>query len=437
MLLDTFLNISPVLRILLIFVLVLLGNRFKVPLGIGLIFGGIGIDWWAGKEFLVVLGDLSQALVKPELWFLVINITLILEFGYFMTSEKNAQVIVSAAKRLGGRNGRALSLLVMPAAIGLVPMPGGALFSAPLVGEAVRDRNLSDAWKTVVNYWFRHTLEFWWPLYPVVLVTLSIFNLETWQFFAFQIPFTGVSFAAGWFFLLRPRLGELQDDNSSTDQETGGSLYRVFLPILLIVSCTLFFPFIIERILPDWSATMHKLLSMFIGLIISLVLIGWWNRGESELRLFKNFFTKKTADVVFTLGGVMIFQLMLESSALLPQAGRQLIASAVPVELIICFLPFLAGFVTGIAVGFAGPAFPLVAGLVAAAPQLSESSALVLAFCAGYIGMMLSPVHLCFLLTRRHFSAKLTSTYYYLLPCLAAVLLWGILSHLLLRYMSW
>ncbi len=246
---DFLLNISPVLRILIVFVLILVVNRFRIPLGIGLVFGGFAIDWWAGKELSAVLGDFSQAFVQPELWFLVINITLILEFGYYMTQDKNAQVIISASRKLGGRHGRALSLVLMPSAIGLIPMPGGALFSAPLVGEAVRGRKVTATWKAMVNYWFRHTLEYWWPLYPVVLVTLSIFNIETWQFFALQIPFTFVSFGGGWFFLLRPHLAELKDDAASVETNEG-SLYQVFLPILLIVLCTLIFPLVMERIVP-------------------------------------------------------------------------------------------------------------------------------------------------------------------------------------------
>ena len=64
----------------------------------------------------------------------------------------------------------------------------------------------------------------------------------------------------------------------------------------------------------------------------------------------------------------MIFQAMLDASGLLPEAGRQLSESMVPIEFVVGFLPFLAGLVTGIAIGFAGPAFPLVVGLIAARP---------------------------------------------------------------------
>ncbi len=436
MIMDFFLGASPVIKILLVFSLILVANRAKVPLGIALVFGGISIDLLAGRTFAIVMADLWQSLGKPELWLLVLNITLILEFGYFMAYKPNSQSILSASRRLGGRHGRALSLVLMPAAIGLVPMPGGALFSAPLVGETLHERDVPASWKVAVNYWFRHIFEYWWPLYPVVIVTLSIFSLETWQFFSLQIPFTLVSLLSGWFFLLNRHLGILADEIQFEHKENQ-RLLTVLLPIIFVVLCTLLLPGIVSGFLPHSSASVHKLMAMFVGLIISLLLIRYTSRNDSDFSLFDNILSEKTANVVFTLGGVMIFQAMLDSSSLLPEAGKQLSHSMIPIEFVIAFLPFLAGIVTGIAIGFAGPSFPLVVGLISVDPSISQASALVLAFTMGYIGMMLSPVHLCYILTRRYFTAGILSSYTYLLPCVMTVAGWGILVHIFLRFMGW
>jgi len=434
---DFFLGISPVYKILLVFSLILVLNRMRVPLGIALVFGGITIDLWAGKHFAAVSADLWGSLGRPELWLLVLNITLILEFGYYMAYEPNSRAIINASRRWGGRHGRALSLVLMPAAIGLVPMPGGALFSAPLVGETLREKQVSAPWKVAVNYWFRHIFEYWWPLYPVVIVTLSIFTLDTWQFFSLQVPFTVISLLCGWFFLLHRHLEVLADDIAPENQESG-RLFTVLLPLGIVVLCTLLLPGAVKYLLPGSSPTSDKLLAMLIGLLVSLVVIGRTIRRDSNgFHLFSNLLSDKTANVVFTLGGVMIFQAMLDSSFLLPQAGMQLSSSRMPVEIVVAFLPFLAGLVTGIAIGFAGPAFPLVVGLVSVDPSISQASALVLAFAMGYVGMMLSPVHLCYILTRRYFTAGLFSTYYYLIPCVISIAVWGILVHIFLRCMGW
>ena len=92
----------------------------------------------------------------------------------------------------------------------------------------------------------------------------------------------------------------------------------------------------------------------------------------------------------------------------------------------------LAGLVTGIAIGFAGAAFPIIVGFVSADPTMQPIGALVLAFSMGYAGMMLSPVHLCFLLTIDYFNASFIKVYRYLLPCVLSIMLWGIAMYFFL-----
>jgi hypothetical protein len=153
---------------------------------------------------------------------------------------------------------------------------------------------------------------------------------------------------------------------------------------------------------------------------------------QEDRQLFADIFSKKTTNVLFILAGVMIFESLLDASGLIPLAGQELSRNQVPVGLIIAFLPFLAGLVTGIAIGFAGAAFPIVVGFVGADPTLQPISALVLAFSMGYAGMMLSPVHLCFLLTIDYFSASFIKVYRYLLPCVLSIMLWGVFMYFLL-----
>lgn len=432
MITDLLFEVSPVARILLVFFLILFLNRARVPLGIALVVGGFLVDLWAAKPFAAIGMDFVQSLTRPELWLLIMNITLILEFGYYMAHEPNSCAILAASSKLGGRHGKTLSLVLIPAAIGLVPMPGGALFSAPLVGQTVQGKDVPPEWKVAVNYWFRHVFEYWWPLYPVVIVTLSIFSLKTWQFFLLQIPFTLVSLLAGWIFLIKNHARQLVDDTTCSNRK-GNRLFVVLTPIVLVVLCTLLLPGPIKYIIPAAGSTTVKLLAMFMGLIVGLGIIWKMSIDDDAFRLFQNVFSEKTANVVFTLGGVMIFQTMLDASGLLPLAGKELGKSFVPLEAIIAFLPFLAGLVTGIAIGFAGPAFPLVVGLMATDPHLSQASVLVLAFSMGYAGMMLSPVHLCYILTRRYFVSGLCQSYRYILPCVGTVVVWGVIMHVLLR----
>jgi len=422
---------SAVAKILIVFFGILAASRVRIPLGAGLILGGLILDLWSGKGMDALPADFMQALMRPELWLLTVTITLIMEVGHFMASEESGQVIVSMARRVGGKHGQAASLILIPAAIGLVPMPGGALFSAPLVGKSAQNSSNSAEWKAAVNYWFRHILEYWWPLYPVVIVTLSIFSLQTWKFMLVQIPFTFASLAAGYFFLLRQKSLSFHDEESFEQNMTG--IVQVLLPIGIIVTATLLLPGFFQKILPALNPASWKLLSMLTGLAISLAFIGR-SRKKHTRKMFSDLATVKTLNVFITLAGVMIFESLLNSSGLIPLAGHELSTAKVPVELIIAFLPFLAGLVTGIAIGFAGAAFPIVVGFISAGDNsMQPMASLVLAFSMGYAGMMLSPVHLCFLLTVDYFSASFIQVYRYILPCVISIMSFGIIIYILLQ----
>jgi len=47
-----------------------------------------------------------------------------------------------------------LTSVVMPAIMGLLPSPGGARFSAPLVAETLENSVVSNQEKAFINFWF-------------------------------------------------------------------------------------------------------------------------------------------------------------------------------------------------------------------------------------------------------------------------------------------
>ena len=68
---------------------------------------------------------------------------------------------------------------------------------------------------------------------------------------------------------------------------------------------------------------------------------------------------------------------------------------------------------------------------------LTPLAVLELGFGFGYAGMMLSPVHLCFVLTRDYFAAPYRGIYRRIAPCIAALLSAAAASFLLLGRAGW
>jgi uncharacterized protein len=75
-------------------------------------------------------------------------------------------------------------------------------------------------------------------------------------------------------------------------------------------------------------------------------------------------------------------------------------------------LPFVAGLVTGIGFGYVGLSYPILLGLFPVSGQgdLPREAAVVLAGTFGWAGMMLSPLHVCMVVTAEHFRTGLAAT---------------------------
>lgn len=429
-------EISPLIKLLVVFGGLLGLTRLRVHLGAALALGGITLCVWAGRGAATWV-DIAAALGQSELWLLMLITLLIMEYGRYLSDVRNAAIIMDSACAWGGRHGRAFSLVALPAAIGLVPMPGGALFSAPLVAQTVPGPEWDTDWKAAVNYWFRHLLEYWWPLYPVVIVTLSLFKLELWQFILVQFPVSVAALVGGYFILIHSHLALLKQ-KERTIRPSRRRLALILLPIALTVGGALGLPGVLAMGWPELPLQTRKLMSMLIGLIAGLILI-LRDTAPAERRTFlPSLLAPQTWSMLAILGGAIFFKGMMDRSGLMPLASQSLLDAGIPLILVIAILPFVAGLVTGVAMAFAGAAFPLLAGL-AANPEtgLTTSAVLVLGFACGYAGMMCSPIHLCFILSRSFFTATQAGLYRYIIPASIAPLSVALMMYFLLLKEGW
>lgn len=420
-------------KILLIFASVLVLARVKVPLGLALVLGGIALNLAARLGMADTALNLAASFSTAELWLFVGIVVLIIEIGRFMTEKRNAGELVAATQRWGGRHGHACSLVALPAVIGLVPMPAGALFSAPLVDQAGASIGAASDWKAAVNYWFRHIWEHWWPLYPGVIVAMSVFAMDAWKFVLVQLPATAVATAAGYYFLLRPQLPRLAQQPAPA-RGSGWRALVIMLPLILVIASMFVLPPALESLLPAQPAQTRKMLAVLLGLLAGLAAVVADDRRSGRRDMFSTLFTRKSLGVLTSLAGVLVFKGMLDRSGLLPVAARELVSSGIPVFLAVALLPLLAGLITGLAAGFAGASFPLVVGLLdTPGTGLTPGATVVLAYGFGYAGMMLSPVHLCLLVTRDYFGADLLRFYRHVRPCVLAMMAYALAAYALLN----
>lgn len=426
-----------IFKILIVFIAVLLATRIKLHLGIALILGGIMLSMWAGASPLETTGALIDSIINLEFLLLVLITAFIVELGRYITGKENADEIVGAVRRWGGRHGALYTLIGLPAVIGLIPMPAGALFSAPFVEQTGGRIDGAASWKSAVNYWFRHVWEYWWPLYPGVITAMWLFDMiPAWKFFTVQFFFTPVAFYAGYRVLLKKHVADLAAVDIA---RTGSNRRAAFLmvPVVVVLLFAMVVPPVIRAFTSqDVDLQILRLGSVLAGLTVALIISAIDDFRHGKRLIFKTMLEWKSWSVIVSLSGVLIFKFMMQESGLLPNAAQELADSGMPVEIVVAFMPFVAGIVTGIALGFTGAAFPLVAALVGMG-SMKPVAALVLAYGFGYMGMMLSPVHLCLLVTRDYFSSSLGSVYRHIIPCVLIVMIFSLLMHVLMRVLGW
>ena len=91
----------------------------------------------------------------------------------------------------------------------------------------------------------------------------------------------------------------------------------------------------------------------------------------------------------------------------------------VPMVAVFAILPFIAGMVTGLAIGFVGTSFPILMGLLSSGPDVAHAPYIALAYLFGHMGQMLSPLHLCHVMSNRYFKTGFGPVYAQIVPAAA------------------
>jgi integral membrane protein (TIGR00529 family) len=418
---------SPALiKISVTFFFMLLLSRV-LPLYAGILLGSVLISLWMGLSLLQFASSLWREVTAFQTLGIELIIAMILVLGDLLKRTGQLDRIVSSFGLLS--SGSRLTAAALPALIGLLPMPGGAIFSAPMLETALQNDSLEPELKVAINYWFRHICEFWWPLGPGLILAISLLGVPSWEVLAAQFPLTVGSLVAGIIFIL-----PLVPNRDSAGNVVSGENLRVFarevMPITLVVAVLFGTEAVLQTMEYSLGRTFawpkHLSFVLALGSAVMLVI----RRNSVSLPAVRAaVFNRNTISMIAIVLAIMVFKGVLIDSHAIEQVQIELTDSKIPPLLIIAILPLIAGFVTGIAVGFVGASFPLVMTLF---PEgCSPLPFAMLAYGFGFMGMMLSPIHVCLLVSQEYFAAEMTKGYRYLWKPVLFSLGWTIALFLL------
>jgi uncharacterized protein len=312
-------------------------------------------------------------------------------------------LLFSALLKENGSMGRAIGALshvlrdarftvaIIPAVVGLLPVVGGAMLSAPLVAEASDELNLTPERRTFLNFWFRHVWEYTLPTFPAVFLTASISGVPVAELVTVGVPLTLAAVVSGIVFGfkgVKPFLNGVALGNPLVNI---GKFVWNLLPFFIVIVLTVAFD--IHLVYPMAAVTAG------IILVSRMPLARVARLARAHLSL----------ELALLIWGIMLFKEILMRTRAMEHMAADLSAMGIPVLVLIILVPALIAFITGYTTAFVGLSFPVLAPFIGTGEM--GVFYVMLGLASGICAHMLSPMHACLVMTLDYYQAGMGKTY--------------------------
>jgi len=380
--------VVELLKIGIVFSIVLILTFKRVNLWISLLVGTFFLGFLFHLPLHTIVKDLFNSTLDKRTLLLIGAFIAILFFSSLLKETGRMKEILEGFRNIF-RDIRVV-IALLPAMIGLMPIVGGALVSAPMVVEGSDELKLSAERRTFVNYWFRHLWEYILPTYPALILAATLLKIPVRNLGWINLPLTLTAIISGIFFGFWGVSKSTRVRNLS-NTISGLRLFYNLCP--LIFGLILVVGFQVELV--------YAFSLAILGMII-FYQIGWRS-------VLKGLRESLNIELLLTVTAVMGFKKVLESSRAIHAVSTVLSSSGIPLWLIAILIPLLIGLITGMTIAPIGIGFPILIPLFQ--NDSNFLNYMTLAFASGISGDLLSPFHLCLILTKDYFRADLKGVY--------------------------
>jgi len=403
------------LGVIIAFIVIIVLIRKKFNFGLSLILGSLIVGVFSLREIDPV--DIPKAIIEASFYSfktdqivtqtieLALLMTLIFILAKLMQETGAITKLIDSLRTFFSKGG---TLGVIPAVYGLMPVPGGALFSAPMINKEGDKYHLDKNQKNFLNIWFRHI---WFPIYPIssamILICSEKFSdINIYSLILANVPAFIAIIIIG-FILLKKFITNAPKQQTNPTKDYSGLLFLLppIVPLVFYAVLQLFgFP---------------QIRSFLIGVVFSIILVYFItniNRRD-YIQALKKSLTWKLGVAIF---GIMIFREMFEVSG-----ANVIIADMIgnlpfPAIWMVALIPLLLGSLTGYNLGAIALSYFLVE------PFFSYTGIGIIGltsiiFMSSFVGYLVSPIHLCNVLSSDYLKTDTTRMYKMFIP--AAVLL--------------
>ena len=381
-------NIFALLIIAMAIIILML--RRHIPIGPCMLTGGLFIWLMKTPELHYLTQAFTETLSLPRTYDIIFALYFVMCLEIELRTSGALAGMVHALQRFFSSN--RVTLAVMPAFLGLLPSLGGARFSAPIVEEASKGLGLTSDHQAAINFWFRHIFEFSSPIIPGMIMACNIAGVAYSEFIMHLCWLTVLMFSVGWFVLIRPIKADSIKENpgsQAADEQGWQDLWLSLSPVVLTFVLVVFF---------NMNA------SVGMGVVTAgLFLVLHFTKREVSLK-----------DVVvgaidmkmfFNVLCILYFIQILTVTQVLQEIVTAFQSSPLPVPVIIACVSFIIGVLTGMSQGHVAIIMPIIAAMQTGSLNLAG-----VAMAFGVAGQMLTPTHMCLVVTVDYFKANFFKT---------------------------
>lgn len=391
-----------------LFVILVVLVLSKLDVGIILFFSTI---LFALLTEVSPIHSIVNTISNPSVLFLAICVTLIPILGGIM--EKSG-AIQQFLHHLNVQ--RRVAYMLTPALFGLLPVPGGALLSAPVINQL--DITLDVREKIGINIWYRHVLILIYPLSTALIVGTQMAGISLYSvILGLLIPFIFMNLF-GYLLYIR----KIPANSFDSHSRNLGLAFKYLVPLLIAPVINMVGIYIIKTSIPEFF--------LMIGLVISII-----------FAILINNFSLKQVLMVVTHGHIWRYFLLIVSMYFFLEVFLE---SGVPEQIATVQLPFILFLIIGFgfAFGIGRSQLPLAILVPIYLAQFGVYVMPILDFIllyfATFLGYIITPLHPCLAYTMRFFQSNYKMNFLTLakpIGCSLIVLVGGVVLRFMLHFL--
>lgn len=271
-----------------------------------------------------------------------------------------------------------LQLMFIPALIGLLVVPGGAIISAPFIDKIGDELDIEKPRRAIINLVYRHISMHIMPYSNgLLLMALLLPQVSVYNVIAFNLFFVVMYVTIGYFIYIK-------DIEYEKSEKQEGSIIDNILQ-LAIYTAPIYFAVILNILFK---------IPFYIGVLVNMGILYLLRPRKT---IIKDIFESININVFLTILGVYLIQATISNFPDFNRMLESLLSN--PNTLIISMIGISTFF--GLATGFQpaalGVIIPVIGGM---SLSLARMTALAhIAFAWSFVGYFFSPLHLCQLFT--------------------------------------